>query len=125
EPTISQTERGTTGRTAPALSPGAERLLHDSERHVRALADQHSLPWDPGMDNTVAAIARHAQADGLHRIDHLAVKDGQIRYASFDGVVMKEGFTPAHGAANAPAEQSLADLSRTNETAARVHEGSI
>ena len=84
--------------------------MTDSERHVRALSEKHHLPWDRGMDNTVAAVARHAQAQGLSQIDHLAVKDGQIRYATHDGAFIKEGALAARQAANVPAEQSMGAL---------------
>ena len=108
------------GRSEASLIPlasGAQRLLADSERHVRALSDKHHLPWDRGMDNTVAAVARHAQALGLSQIDHLAVKDGHIRYATHDGAFIKEGALPARQAANVPAEQSLGELARAGERA--------
>jgi hypothetical protein len=99
-----------------ALSPQAQRLLADSERHVRALSDKHHLPWDRGMDNTVAAVARHAQAQGLSRIDHLVVQDGQIRYASLDGGLLREGSLGARQAANVPQDQSLMSLAQAPES---------
>ncbi len=108
---VAAAERSDVSSLSP-LSSGAQRLLSDSERHVRALGDKHHLPWDRGMDNTVAAVARHAQASGLSQIDHLSVKDGQIRYATRDGAFIKEGALAARQAANVPAEQSMEALAR-------------
>lgn len=98
---------------AAPLSPDAQRLLSDSERHVRTLSEKHQLPWDRGMDNTVASVARHAQTQGLSRIDHLVVRDGQIRYASHEGGILKEGSLGARQAANEPQAQSMAELAKT------------
>ena len=113
--TTSLSPSPSTSHVATPLSPDAQRLLSDSERHVRALSEKHQLPWDRGMDNTVAAVARHAQAQGLSRIDHLVVQDGQIRYASHDGGILKEGSLGARQAANVPQDQSLTALTQASE----------
>ena len=96
--------------------------MADSERHVRTLSEKHHLPWDRGMDNTVAAVAHHAQAQGLSQIDHLAVKDGQIRYATHEGAFIKEGALAARQAANVPAEQSMEALARGGDRSTGVPE---
>lgn len=104
------------------LSTHAQNLLSDSEREVRQLAHRHGLPWDQGMDNTVAAVARQAQTDGLTGINLFNVKDGQIRYAHYDGQFLKEGAIDARMAANTPETTSLEELTRADLAQARQQE---
>lgn len=92
------------------LSDTSRQLLQDSERHVRQVAEQNGLPWDPGMDNTVAAVARQAREDGLTGITHLKAGGGDIRFAQADGYGLKEGAVDARTAANTPAHESEAAL---------------
>lgn len=92
------------------LSDTSRQLLQDSDRHVRQLAEQHGLPWDQGMDNTVAAVAQQAREDGLTGITHLKAGGGEIRFAQADGYGLKEGAVDARTAANAPAHESEAAL---------------
>lgn len=92
------------------LSDTSRQLLLDSDQHVRRLAEQHGLPWDRGMDNTVAAVARQAREDGLTGITHLKAGDGGIRFAQADGYGFKEGVIDARTAANTPAQASEAAL---------------
>lgn len=98
-----------------ALAPESLQLLRDSERHVRAVADRHHLPWDPGMDNTVCALACQARLRGLGAITHFHVTaDGEIRYGHFDGVLLRDGSVDALEAANTPAEASLHQMARAD-----------
>lgn len=98
-----------------ALAPESLQLLRDSERHVRAVADRHHLPWDPGMDNTVCALACQARLRGLDAITHFHVTaDGEIRYGHFDGVLLRDGSVDALEAANTPAEASLHQMARAD-----------
>lgn len=92
------------------LSDTSKQLLQDSELHVRRLAEQHGLPWDQGLDNTVAAVAHQAREDGLSGITHLKVGDGGIRFAQADRYGLKEGAVDARTAANTPALDSKAAL---------------
>lgn len=92
------------------LSDTSRQLLQDSDRHVRQLAEQHGLPWDQGMDNTVAAVAQQAREDGLTGITHLKAGGGEIRFAQADGYGLKEGAVDARTAANTPAHESEAAL---------------
>jgi hypothetical protein len=101
--------------TPALLSPHAQNLLRDSEHHVRQLAERHGLPWNPGMDNTVAAVAQRARADGLTGINHFNVKDGQIRYGQFDGYTLKDGSIDARVAANTPEAVSRDGLAQTDQ----------
>lgn len=98
-----------------ALAPESQQLLKDSEHHVRALADRHQLPWDQGMDNTVHAMAAEAREQGLTGIDHLKVKDGQIRFAQQDGFGIREGQVDARTAANTDATDSLAQMASKDQ----------
>lgn len=88
------------------LSDTSRQLLQDSDQHVRRLAEQHGLPWDQGMDNTVAAVARQAREDGLTGITHVKVGGGEIRFAQADGYGLIEGAVDARTAANTPAQAS-------------------
>jgi hypothetical protein len=112
-------------RKGAALDPAAlpeptRRLLDDSRGHVQRLADQHGLPWDQGMENTVHAVALAARDAGLSRITHLRADGGQIRVAEFDGIGLKEGAVDARQAANRPASESLQRLAAGAEPAAEV-----
>lgn len=112
-------------RKGAALDPAAlpeptRRLLDDSRGHVQRLADQHGLPWDQGMENTVHAVALGAREPGLSRITHLRADGGQIRVAEFDGIGLKEGAVDARQAANRPADESLQRLAAAPEPAAEV-----
>ncbi len=112
-------------RKGAALDPAAlpeptRRLLDDSRGHVQRLADQHGLPWDQGMENTVHAVALGAREAGLSRITHLRADGGQIRVAEFDGIGLKEGAVDARQAANRPADESLQRLAAAPAPAAEV-----
>lgn len=95
-----------------ALAPERQQLLNDSKHHVRALAERYHLPWDPGMDNTVFALAQQAQAQGLTSITHLKVAQGIIHFAQFNGNggPLREGQMDALDAANKPASESVTQL---------------
>ena len=93
------------------LSPQSLRLLQGSEQQVRQIAERHQLPWDAGLDNTVAAVASQARQDGLSSITHLTVTEGgQIRMAQFDGLTLKESSLDARAAANTDPQRSLGQL---------------
>lgn len=98
-----------------ALSPQSQRLLNDSERHVRAVTDRHQLAWDQGMDNTVHAVALEAREQGLTGITHLNVRDGQIRFAQKDGFGLREGQIDARAAANTDAADSLVQMASNDQ----------
>ncbi|MFP8777105.1 XVIPCD domain-containing protein [Hydrogenophaga sp. RWCD_12] len=98
-----------------ALAPESQQLLKDSERHVRALTDRHQLAWDQGMDNTVHAVALEAREQGMTGIDHLKVKDGQIRFAQQDGFGIREGQVDARTAANTDAADSRAQMASADQ----------
>ncbi len=98
-----------------ALAPESQQLLKDSERHVRALAEKHGIPWDPGMDNTVLAVAREAQKSGLTGITHLTAANGEIRFAQADGGPLKEGSLEAKRAANTDSVESLQQLASNDK----------
>jgi hypothetical protein len=98
-----------------ALAPESQQLLKDSEQHVRALAKRHQLAWDRGMDNTVHALAAEAREQGMTGIDHLKVKDGQIRFVQQDGFGIREGQVDARAAANTDAADSLAQIASTDQ----------
>lgn len=104
---------------ASSTAPSLENLglIQDSERHVRALAEKHGIPWDPGMDNTVLAVALEAQKLGLMGITHLTAADGQIRFAQTDVGALKEGRIDARLAANTDANESMARLASAGPTA--------
>lgn len=91
---------------ARTLSPHAFTLLNDSEQHVRQMAERHGIPWDKGLDHTVAAVAHQARADGLTGINKFHVADGQIRFGQYDGCTLKGGSIDARVAANTPASVS-------------------
>jgi hypothetical protein len=100
-----------------ALSPQGEQLLQNTEQHVRALAERHDIPWDQGMDNTVYALAAQAREQGMTGISYLNVVDGQIRFAQYDGQVIKEGQVDARVAANTEAGESLTQLASADQRA--------
>lgn len=108
------------GHAPLTLSPVSERLLIDSQSHVRALADRHGLRWDSGMDNTVCAAACAARAQGLERITHLASAHGRLKMAHFDGAVIREASLDARAAANIPVNQSLSDLAQHDQMHTRT-----
>jgi hypothetical protein len=93
-----------------SLPQGSRQLLDDSRDHVQRLAEQHGLPWDQGMENTVHALARQAADAGMDRITHLKVEAGQIRFAEHDGLSLKEAQLDARLAANTPAGESAQRL---------------
>jgi hypothetical protein len=98
-----------------ALAPESQQLLKDSEQHVRALADRHRLPWDRGMDNTVHALALEAREQGMTGITHLRVQGGQIRFAQYDRLSLREGALDARAAANTDATDSLALMASADQ----------
>lgn len=110
------------GAAYAALSPQAQTLLRDSEHQVRQLAERHGLPWDQGMENTVAAVAQQARADGLTGINHFAVRDGQIRYGQQDGYILRDGQIDARVAANTPLARSHEALAQTDQILSRQPE---
>ena len=98
------------------LSPESLRLLQGSEQQVRQIAERHQLPWDAGLDNTVAAVASQARQAGLSNITHLTVTEGgQIRLAQFDGLTLKESSLDARAAANTAQQHSLGQLAQLDE----------
>ncbi|MDR7151536.1 putative chitinase [Hydrogenophaga palleronii] len=101
----------------PHLSPQSQRLIQDSEHHVRETAQRHQLPWDSGMDNTVHALACAARQQGLSGITHFHVEQGQMRFAQYDGICIKEGELNAHVAANTPAKESLRQMAQVDQQA--------
>lgn len=100
------------------LSPRARQLLADSEREVRAVAQRHGLPWDPGLDNTVHAVAQQAHAQGLPAINLFHVKDGAIRFGHHDGYTVREGVVDARVAANTPETLSRERMLQTERAPA-------
>lgn len=105
----------TKSAAAQQLSPHAHKLLNDVEQQVRQLAERHGLPWDQGMDNTVAAVAHHASANGLTGINQFHVTGGQIRYGQYDGYTIKDGSIDARVATNTPAEVSQQGLLQADQ----------
>lgn len=101
------------------LSPESQRLIRDSEQLVRQIAERHHLPWNPGMDNTVYALAQQAREQGLTGITHMKVIDGQIRFAQFDGGVLRHGELGARAAANTDAQQSVAQMAQADQQPAQ------
>ena len=98
------------------LSPESLRLLQGSEQQVRQIAERHQLPWDAGLDNTVAAVASQARQAGLSNITHLNVTEGgQIRLAQFDGLTLKESSLDARAAANTAQQHSLGQMAQLDE----------
>ncbi|MEZ5707653.1 MAG: hypothetical protein R3E56_21950, partial [Burkholderiaceae bacterium] len=83
------TQVSATSAEAHELSPHAQNLLNDCQQQVWQLSQRHGLPWDQGMENTVAAIAHHARADGLTGINQFHVNRGQICYGQYDGYTLK------------------------------------
>lgn len=102
------------------LNDTSRELLRDSERHVRALADKHKIPWDKGMDNTVFALAAHAREQGMTDITHLKVADGQIRFAQqAKGEPLREGQIDAKLAANTGVDQSVGRMAQIDQAPTR------
>lgn len=97
------------------LSPTSERLLIDSQAHVRELADRHGLRWDTGMDNTVCSVACAARTQGMERITHMNAVQGTIRVAHADAQGIRETSLDARSAANTPADQSLTAMARQDQ----------
>lgn len=90
------------------LGDTSRELLKDAERHVRALADKHKLPWDRGMDNTVFAVAQLAREQGMTDITTLKAVDGQIRFAQqAKGEPLREAQIDAKVAANTGVDESV------------------
>src|SRR5690606_23176808 len=109
-PKAAKPEERPTPEPSTQLSPQSQRLPQDSEHHVRDTAPRHHLPWDPGMDTTVHALACAARQQGLSGISHFHVEEGQMRFAQFDGICIKEGELNAHVAANTPAQTSIRQM---------------
>src|SRR3990167_5866853 len=97
------------------LSPQSLHLIQQSEQQVRAIADRHQLPWNPGMDNTVHAVAQQAREQGLTGITHMKVQDGQIRFAQHDGYALREGQLDARSAANTDARASIIRMAQADQ----------
>ena len=97
------------------LSPQSLQLIQQSEQQVRAIADRHQLPWNPGMDNTVHAVAQQAREQGLTGITHMKVHDGQIRFAQHDGYALREGQLDARSAANTDARASITRMAQADQ----------
>ncbi len=91
--------------SAPLL-PATENLLQDSERFVRQIAAAKGLPWDGGMENTVAAVACCAKEAGMSGITHFKATNGALQFAQHDGFALKEANLDANTAANTPVEVS-------------------
>ncbi|MBT9553441.1 MAG: lipase [Hydrogenophaga sp.] len=106
----SQRDRKGASLDPAALPQGSRQLLDDSRDHVQRLAQQHGLPWDQGLENTVHALAQKASEAGLNRITHLKVDGGQIRFAEQDGSTLKEARIDARQAANTPVDGSVQRL---------------
>lgn len=104
------------------LSPHAFTLLNDSEQQVRQMAERHGIPWDQGLDNTVAAVAHQARADGLTGINKFHVADGQIRFGQYDGYTLKDGSIDARAAANTPAAVSHEGLLQADHAMTQLQE---
>ena len=100
------------------LSPQSLQLIQQSEQQVRAIADRHQLPWNPGMDNTVHAVAQQAREQGLTGITHMKVQDGQIRFAQHDGYALREGQLDARSAANTDARESITRMAQADQSPA-------
>lgn len=101
------------------LDERGSRLLLESDTHIRALAKQHHLPWDRGMDNTVAAVAQTAYASGMQSIDRFTVNEGTIRLGEFDGYTLKDASVDALRAANTPVAESLHVMAQEASTTTR------
>lgn len=97
------------------LSPDSERLMQSSEQQVRQFAERHQIPWDAGLDNTVAAVANQARQNGLTNITHFNVVDGQIRVAQFDGQTIKETSLNAATAANTDPQRSFGQIAQLDQ----------
>ncbi|MDP2023788.1 MAG: glycoside hydrolase family 19 protein [Hydrogenophaga sp.] len=104
------------------LSPQSLQLIQQSEQQVRAIADRHQLPWNPGLDNTVHAVAQQAREQGMTGITHLKVQDGQIRFAQHDGYSLREGQLDARAAANTETRESIALMARADQGPAHASE---
>ncbi|MFC3685262.1 DUF6973 domain-containing protein [Hydrogenophaga luteola] len=115
----------TKSAAAQELSPHARKLLNDSEQQVRQLAERHGLPWDQGMDNTVAAVAHHACANGLTGINQFHVTSGQIRFGQCDGYTIKDGSIDARVAANTPAEMSQQGLLHADQAMNQLQDSRV
>ncbi len=100
------------------LPPLTLALMTDSERHVRQLCDAHGLPWDQGMENSVAAVAYRAGDAGMTGIDRLTVRDGNILICQDDGYGLKSESIEAQAAANTTVEESMRGLSEVERLAA-------
>ncbi|MEZ5662732.1 MAG: hypothetical protein R3E94_04285 [Burkholderiaceae bacterium] len=100
-----------------ALAPESQQLLKDSEEQVRALAERHQFGWDQGMDNTVHAVAAEAREQKLTGITHLKVQGGLIRFAQYDGTLLREGQLDARAAAKTDSAKSLTQLAALDQPA--------
>ncbi|MCU0763636.1 MAG: hypothetical protein MUF76_11910 [Hydrogenophaga sp.] len=67
------------------------------------------------MDNTVHALALEAREQGMTGITHLRVQGGQIRFAQYDRLSLREGALDARAAANTDATDSLALMASADQ----------
>jgi hypothetical protein len=81
---------------------------------VAQVTKRHGLAWDPGMQNTSAAVAATAREAGLSRVNLLRANAGQIHLAHYDGVQVRDAWVDAKVAANTPQEQSLQRMERVD-----------
>lgn len=114
-----------TSADAHEFSLHAKNLLNDSQQQIWQLSQRLGLPWDQGMDNTVAAIAHHARADGLTGINQFHVNRGQICYGQFDGYTLKDGSIDARVAANTPVEISRQGLLQADQAMSQPQDSRV
>lgn len=107
------------------LSPAARQLIENASQQVHELAEKNHLQWNQGLTNTVAAVAADARAHGLTGITHLAVQDGEIRYAQMNGATLRDGHLNALDAANTPAAQSMQELKQNDQAALAKEHGKV
>ena len=98
------------GLTVKDLSERHQTLITQAHEHVHRLYKEHNLPIDQGTQNTVLSVAAAAAERGMNRIDHAAVKDGDINLVQISGVVAHTAILNGNVAANTAAEQSLNKL---------------
>ncbi|MFN3495913.1 MAG: DUF6973 domain-containing protein [Hydrogenophaga sp.] len=114
---VAQPDTPASRTPAEALSPHAQKLLHDSEQQVRQMAQRHHIAWDQGLDNTVAAVAHQAHVKGLTGINLFSVSKGEIRFGQLENHILKDGSVDARVAANTPAAVSHEGLAQEDQTA--------
>ena len=98
------------GLVVKDLSERHQTLITQAHEHVHRLYKEHNLPIDQGTQNTVLSVAAAAAERGMNRIDHAAVKDGDINLVQISGVVAHTAILNGNVAANTAAEQSLNKL---------------